>query len=219
MTNPSEEKTLIARAKRDPEAFGRLFDAHFDAIFNYTLHRVAHRAAAEDLTAQTFFKALRGLWRFQWSGVPLSAWLFRIATNEANGYLRRLRKRPLGDVESLGAGLIDEGCGPEQELVAAEEAKARASRFQVLHACVRELKPLDQALIVMRYFENKPFSEIALVLGKGEGALRMRNQRALEKLKNHLRKRGIRDEEFGRDPERSEEAPAQGRSFSTEAST
>jgi RNA polymerase sigma-70 factor (ECF subfamily) len=77
----SEERELIARSKRDPGAFGQIYDAHFTRIFRYILYRVADVPLSEDLAAQTFTKALEHLGRFRWTGVSISARLYRIATN------------------------------------------------------------------------------------------------------------------------------------------
>ncbi len=194
----SEEKALAARMKKDPQVFGEVFDAHFDAIFHYVLHRTARVDLAEEITAQTFFNAMKGLWRFRWSGVPLSAWLYRIATNEVNMYMRRKEKHPFERVDSLENIPAGRGCEPDAELRAAEESVERHKQFRLLHSFIRELKPGDQALIVLRYFENKPYSEISPILKKREGSLRMQAKRALEKLRSRLNNRGINDEEIGR---------------------
>jgi|GEM_PF-366063 len=202
---PADEKDLIKRMKQDPEVFGQVYDHHFEAIFNYILHRVAHVQTAEDLTSQTFFKAMRNLWKFRWSGVPVSAWLFRIATNEANSHLRR-RKR----CSSLGNEVFselpaDRRSLPDRELIAAEEQVLRDARFLELHACIETLGSDDQSLIVLRYFENKSYSEISLILGKREGSLRMRVKRALDKLKAHLQERGKCDVAPGRNGKNREQ--------------
>ena len=78
-TNNFDERELVDRARKDPAAFGRLFDAHYDAILNYILHRTADVHLAHELASNTFFIALRKLWQFKWRKVPFSAWLYRIA--------------------------------------------------------------------------------------------------------------------------------------------
>ncbi|MHC4942023.1 MAG: RNA polymerase sigma factor [Planctomycetota bacterium] len=202
----SEEKALIAQCRSDPQAFGRIFDTHFDAIFRFALHRVADAALAEDITSQTFYKALQSLWKFRWTGVSISAWLFRIAVNEVNGCLRRRGSRIPADAVRLEECAEDRRYQPDLELVAAEEALQQEQDFLKVHDCIAELKPVEQTLIVLRYFENKPFSEIALIMNKREGALRMRNMRALEKLEGLLKQRGIRDERYGKNTEAGSEA-------------
>jgi RNA polymerase sigma-70 factor (ECF subfamily) len=192
----AEEKALLAEAKHDPEAFGRVYDRYFDAIFRYVLNRVAQVSLAEDLTAQTFFKAMRNLWKFRWTGVSISAWLYRIATNEVNAHLRMVGTRPLKSLASVVDQLEDPRSPPDLELIAAEEALARYRGFLLLHEAVRTLKPEDQSLIVLRYFEGKSFHEIARIINRREGCLRMRTLRALEKLRTMLEKWGVDHEKI-----------------------
>ncbi len=213
---PSEEKALIARCKRDPQAFGRIFDAHFDPVFNFILHRVADTAVAEDLTAQTFFNALKSLWKFRWSGTPISAWFFRIAINEVNGHLRKNKNRFAAMAEEPAQNMADRRYQPDQELVDAEAAKTREKEYLALHECLQALEPMEQSLIVFRYFDNKPYSEIARILRKREGSLRMRTFRALEKLKQQLIRKGIRREEPGKDLKRNSKTGGEKRELSAE---
>jgi len=187
----SDEKAQVLQWKRDPEAFGVAYDAYFDGIFSYILNRVANATVAEDLAAQTFYTALTSPRKYKWSSVPVPAWLYRIATNEVNGYFRRKRSRNFLNIYSMENSLKDDANSPDEELAAAEEEVEKQKGFLKIHDCIRQLKPIDQSLIVFRYFESKPFSEIALILGKREGALRMRCVRALEKLKLLLQERGI----------------------------
>ncbi|GFP40212.1 RNA polymerase sigma factor, partial [Candidatus Hakubella thermalkaliphila] len=84
-----EEKELVARARHNPEAFGRLYDQNYRAILNYILRRTGDVELAQDITAETFVKALSNMGRFQWQGISFSAWLYRIATNEIARYFRK----------------------------------------------------------------------------------------------------------------------------------
>ena len=162
-------------------AFEQLYDEHFQGILRYTLHRVGNLAEAQDLTAQTFFKALRGLWRFRWSAGSFSAWLYRIATNEVNSHLRR--RRPTTPVEYLDSS-PDATLSPlARETAGIEHQLARSERFQMLSRCLHRLKPEDQAMVVLRYVEEKPYREIASILRKRVGAVTMATRRALERLK------------------------------------
>src|ERR1035437_9689690 len=76
------EKQAVEEAKKDPAAFGVIFEAYYPAILRYALHRTGNAAVADDVTSEVFFKALNKLSTFKWSGVPFSAWLYRIAGNE-----------------------------------------------------------------------------------------------------------------------------------------
>jgi RNA polymerase sigma-70 factor (ECF subfamily) len=162
-------------------AFEQLYDEHFQGILRYTLHRVGNLAEAQDLTAQTFFKALRGLWRFRWSGGSFSAWLYRIATNEVNSHLRR--RRPTAPVEFLDSS-PDSALSPlAQETASAEQQLSRNEMFQRLSHGLQRLKPEDQTMVVLRYVEEKPYREIASILRKRVGAVTMATRRALDRLK------------------------------------
>ncbi len=167
------------------QRFDQLYDRHFEAVFRYVLRRVANVAEAEDLTAQTFYKALRGFWGFRLRGGNASAWLYRIATNEVNSHYRSQR---------LGRSVAS--ANVTAELNTAEQELAVHRLYLDLHRALRRLEPDDQALIVLRYFEQKPYDEITPILGGRPGTLAMRANRALKKLKDELHKRGIDHEEL-----------------------
>ncbi len=179
--------------------FEQIYDAHFDGIFRYILHRVGNIAEAEDLTSQSFFKALRALWRFRWSGVSVSAWLYRIATNEVNSHFRRLGPR-----RKLDCHANPEALSPvDREALHAEDVLAQNEIFAELSQALRRLRPEEQTLVVLRYLEEKPYGEIAEILGKPTGTITMRTHRALAKLKTHLEERGVNHERFREGFERS----------------
>ncbi len=177
---------------RAEQRFDELYDRHFEAVFRYVLRRVANVAEAEDLTAQTFYKALRRFWRFRWTAGNASAWLYRIATNEVNSHYRsqRLGRGMASDLDpAASANVTAERNNAEREL-------AVHRLYLDLHRALRRLEPDDQALIVLRYFEQKSYDEITPILGGRPGTLAMRANRALKKLKNELHQRGIDHEEL-----------------------
>jgi RNA polymerase sigma-70 factor (ECF subfamily) len=193
-------------------AFEELYKEHFDGIFRYILYRVGHVVEAEDLTAQTFFKALRSLWRFRWSRGSFSAWLYRIATNEVNSHHRR--RRPSVPWDLLDAA---DGSPVAQEAAAAEELLSRNERFRKLQGGLHRLKPEEQALVLLRYVEEKPYGEIAAILRKKVGAVTMRTHRALARLKTEIERQEVEDEKArervegpagrGRGPVQADAAP------------
>src|ERR1700757_972502 len=77
----ADERLLIEAAQQDPARFADLYEINFERIYAYIVKRVQDRAEAEDLTAEVFHQALANLKRFEWRGIPFSAWLFRIAAN------------------------------------------------------------------------------------------------------------------------------------------
>ena len=82
MTDISEdERRLIEAAQADPARFVDVYERYVDRIYAFVSRRTGSRAVAEDITSQVFEQALGTIGRFEWRGVPLSAWLFRIASN------------------------------------------------------------------------------------------------------------------------------------------
>ena len=95
------EKKLVEEAKKDPAAFGRLFEEYYPRILKYASFRTGNAEIARDVTSETFFKALKNLWQFRWMGYSFSSWLYRIAGNEINMYFRRLKYEPRSLDEAL----------------------------------------------------------------------------------------------------------------------
>jgi RNA polymerase sigma-70 factor (ECF subfamily) len=188
---------LLSFLKGEPKqeiSFDQVYDQRYQAIFNYVLGRTGRVADAEDLTAQTFFQALRHFHKMNTKPMTeITPWLYRIATNEVNGWLRKGKGSHLREVLAPDEQLqqIQDG-----ELTQAEEQLAQNRIFGQLHAVLAELKPEEQTLIALRYFEQQSFRQISAILQKREGTLVMRTHRALEKLKTELQKRGISHERF-----------------------
>ena len=82
-----DEQQIVQKAKQDANAFGALYDRYFEGIFHFIYRRTDDEAVAGDLTSLTFLKALQNLKRYEFRGLPFSAWLFRIAANEVNKFL------------------------------------------------------------------------------------------------------------------------------------
>jgi RNA polymerase sigma-70 factor (ECF subfamily) len=194
---PEDERLLIQACKRDPLAFGQLYDRYFECIYTYCLRRLASVADAEDVTAQTFLKALDKLGSFRWQGIPIAAWLYRIATNEIHSFLRRQRTGTERQIALDAAGEPwHSQRGPHEELEKLEAELLEHQAFLCMHAAMREMSLEDQDLLSLRFFENKSFPELATILGAKPGTLAMRCSRALARLKQQLEKRGVVYERF-----------------------
>ena len=102
------ERRLVEAARDDPVAFGALYEQHVDAIYAYALHRVRDGTVAEDVVAETFHRALENLGRYEWRGVPFSAWLYRIASNVIAARYRHEPAVHLDDIDHLH----HDGLGP-----------------------------------------------------------------------------------------------------------
>src|ERR1700709_106531 len=92
--NPEHEARLIEECHKNPAAFGEVFDHWYKPVFGYIMRRTADYDLSKDIAAETFLKAFLKISGFQWRGISLSAWLYRIATNELNQYYRSNKYKP-----------------------------------------------------------------------------------------------------------------------------
>jgi len=100
----NEEKELIKLAKKEPEVLAKVYGHYYPKIFGYVLKRTANLEIAQDITSETFFKALKKLWQFRWRNISFSSWLYKIATNEINKYFRRgkYKSASIDELQELG---------------------------------------------------------------------------------------------------------------------
>src|SRR5688572_26508414 len=93
------EYSILERSRKNPKAFGELYEKYFDRIFNYIYRQTDDEQLTADLTSQTFLNALRNAGSFEYRGVPVSAWIYRIASNEVNKHYRRLKRERVFSIE------------------------------------------------------------------------------------------------------------------------
>jgi len=166
------ERQLIEASQRQPRRFAKLYERYFDRVYAFAVTRTGNRAAAEDVTAETFRQALENLSRFEWRGVPFSAWLFRIAANAATDYFKRAaREEPL--LETVSSQ--DEAW--EARLI---EVETRARLFEL----VQRLPKDQRKVLVMRFGQENSVKEVALEMGRSEGAVKLLQHRAMETLRS-----------------------------------
>ncbi len=175
-----KEKELVKEAKNNPEVFGKLYDQYYSKIFGYTLKRVANLEIAQDITSETFFKALKKLWQFRWRNISFSAWLYRIANNEIANYFRKNKQKPVS-LERISEPITL--TNPSTEILEAEQELKRHQDFLMLQEKISKLPIKYQEVIVLRFFEKKQIKEIAEILGKKEGTIKSLLSRGLEKLR------------------------------------
>jgi RNA polymerase sigma-70 factor (ECF subfamily) len=170
---------LIARAaKGDREAFGRLYEEHAVRVFRHAYFLTSDVTLAEDLTAQTFLKALEAIGRYENRGVPFIAWLLRITVNLAINHRKALKN---GIHAQLPEQIVD-----EDALGSPEQSCTMKSEGERVWRKVMELPTEQRQVIVMRFMEDLPYSDVAAVLGKSIGAVRVIQFRALHNLRNLL---------------------------------
>ena len=169
----SDERLLIEAAQKDPRRFAEIYESHFDRVYSYVARRVHDRAAAEDLTADVFHQALKNLPRFEWRGVPFAAWLYRIAANAIADRAKRVARESADPVSEPVSPAAD----PELEI---PERRARLFRL------VRQLPEDQRRVLVARFVGQRSIREIAVELGRSEGAVKQLQFRALEALRARM---------------------------------
>jgi RNA polymerase sigma-70 factor, ECF subfamily len=171
----AKERLLVEAAQKDPARFADLYEENFERVYAFIARRVRDRAAAEDLTADVFHKALANLPRFDWRGVPFAAWLLRIASNVVADRWRRSAREVVEDPPEESTQTISPASEPE-------EIERRARLFRMV-----ENLPADQRRVIgMRFAEGMTIREIAQELGRSEGAVKQLQFRGLETLRAQL---------------------------------
>lgn len=173
-TEIKADERLITSAKSDPQAFRPLYEKYFKRIFLFVLHRIGDRSLTADITSQVFLKALLNIKKFDCRGVPFSAWLFRIALNECNDYFRKNKRYRIVTIEDNAVGNVYE------ELTAHH---GEEDLREHLPAILQKLTADELQIIELRFFEQRPFKEVADIAGITENYAKVRVYRILEKMK------------------------------------
>ena len=172
------DSALIARAKEDPEAFGILYERYVNRIYNYIYYRTGNHQDAEDLTARTFYRALKHISRYVDRGAPFSAYLYRIAHNVVANWHRDTNRRQFISLDDLIVGTLKRD-GPAS---LAEEREAQ----DLLLDAARRLPPERQQLLILKFVEQMRNAEIAEVMGRTEGAIKSLYHRTLVALREEF---------------------------------
>nr|WP_033213836.1 ECF subfamily RNA polymerase sigma factor, BldN family [Kitasatospora phosalacinea] len=171
--NPVVE--LVERAQNgESEAFGRLYDHYADTVYRYIYYRVGSRATAEDLTSETFLRALRRIGTFTWQGRDFGAWLVTIARNLVADHFKSSRFR----LEVTTGEMLDSNeCerSPEESVL---ESLSNAALLDAVH----RLNPQQQECVTLRFLQGLSVAETARIMGKNEGAIKTLQYRAVRTL-------------------------------------
>ena len=171
-----EESEWIAAAQRgDRPAFGRLVAAYWDRLYRWLFHLTRDRHRAEDLTQETFLKALAAIGSFR-PGTNFRAWLFRIGHNNFVN-LKRTDKRAAHPLPDDAPGRP----GPSAEAIAGDREVVRR-----VQEAVAQLAPDFRAALMLRAEEGLSFKEVADILGTTEETARWRVFKARQRLVNVL---------------------------------
>ena len=169
---------LISRARTDRQAMGRLYDLFYPAIFRYCLHRLFVRTAAEDVTSEVFFYVVDSMHRFDGDSVSqFRGWLYAIATRRVNAYIRvNKRRRQLLEAAAQMRTFERSVSSPSVDML----------DWPALYEAIMNLKPRDQSIITLRFFEGLSHEQIAGALNIKPVTVRVALSRTLQKLRARL---------------------------------
>ncbi|MBX7125353.1 MAG: sigma-70 family RNA polymerase sigma factor [Cyclobacteriaceae bacterium] len=171
-----QENEIVERSRKDIRAFGELYEKYFDRIYYYILRQTDDEEIAGDLCSQTFVNALNHLPKYEYRGLPFSAWLYRIAGNEVNKYYRKKKVTKVFSIEEIKV----------RELVERSDDTWDEDLIRKLLEFMKDL-PTDMLQVLeLRFFEDKDFKEIAYILEMTESGAKMRTYRALDKLRKNF---------------------------------
>jgi len=175
----SSEFMQIEAAKRDATNFGPIYNKYYKQIFGYIYQRMEDKDVAFDVTSQVFLKALTNLHKYEFKGVPFASWLYRIAHSEVMQVFRdkksqRTVNADVADIKHL--------CEEIQESYYEDFMPA-------LGRIIKDLPEDELQLIEMRFFEKRPFKEIAEIMMMTENNTKVKLYRILERLKKVLTKK------------------------------
>ena len=148
----------------DADAFSYLYEQNVKRIYNYIYYRIGSEADAEDLTARVFHRAFGHINKYVEKGVPFTAWLYRIAHNlTANWYRDTQRRREVSLEDHID--LPVQGELPERTIEKNQEK-------EILLTAIRRLPADRQELILLKYLEDLSNGQIAIIMGRTEGAIK-----------------------------------------------
>ena len=174
------EYEILQKARKNPKAFGELYEKYFDRIFNYVYRQTEDEDLTADLCSQTFLLALKNIDKYEFRGVPFSAWLYRIALNEVQGYYRNTKKERVVQFSEEALLLL------RKDLHPTDNQDEEENNEPLLLRCLEQLNKEDMVWIELRFFENRSFREIAAIQQVTENNAKLKTYRILEKLRKFV---------------------------------
>ena len=184
--NPDEDASwddVVRRVSHDANALAALFEKYHSAILRYCSHRAYDLHVGQDLASETFMQVSEHVHHFSGrTEADFRAWLYAIATTIIRAHARKeiRRKERFAAAVQDGALTVDQASVPPPE---------RADDSAMLYEAVGKLSIGQQEIVILRFFEGLKLKEIASILDKKPGTVRVALSRALGKLRESLKGR------------------------------
>jgi len=180
-----QENLLLLRLKRkDPEAFAKVYDQYLTPIYRFIYFKVNSAQDAEDLTSEVFLKTWNYITETEEEIENLRALLYRIARNLVVDFYRAKSKRDLVQDDQIMEAIPDER---QQNLLSGID---QSIELEIVDVALKKMKDEYREVIVLRYIEELSISEIAKILDKSKGSVRVLLHRAIKVAKELLTKNG-----------------------------
>jgi len=171
----TENRLVQEAVKLNRTAFSELYNRYVEQVYRHVFYRVSNQADAEDITQETFLRAWKSINKYKNTGAPFVYWLLTIAGNLAADYYRKRQKTLISDEVDN-----DDQVGPLSDPEGLAETNLDNRQVK---AAVLKLKGDKQKVIIMHFIDGFTYEEIARILHKSEGAVRVIQYRALVDLK------------------------------------
>jgi len=173
--NPSDEQNIIQACQGgDTSRFAELYDAHVRAIYDFIYYKTHHKETAEDLTSETFFKALRSIRQFDQTR-SFKTWVYAIARNSVIDHYRK--SRPTQDIDDVWDIASDDDI---------ERDVDTKLMLQEVEKHLAKLPQLQRDILILRLWQEMPYREIAEIVGKSEANSKMIYSRTLASLRSSI---------------------------------
>lgn len=172
MEHPEQARLAQRAGRGDKQAFADLYDFYVQPIYRFIFYKTHQRETAEDLTSQTFAKALEKIRLFQAGKGTFSGWLYRIARNTVIDYYRTLKS-------SVN---IEDAWGLTDEADIAADLENR-EKLQEVSRHLKQLSAEQREIVILRVWQELSYAEIASILDKSEDSCKMLFSRTIRKLR------------------------------------
>ena len=171
--NAASEAGQVQRAKAGDQAvWDEWFDAFYPKLYRYAFIRLGRKAEAEDIASQVFLEAVRQIDRFQYTGRPVLAWLYRIEHNLVYDRLKQADRAP----EPEEAATAEQVAGPDALIASIDLSNA-----------LNELSDEQRDVIILRFYLSMSAQEVGALIGKSPAAVFSLQARAIVQLRERLR--------------------------------
>lgn len=174
--NLDDEPSIIQQAKKDPKYFEPLYKKYYEDIFRFIFQRIGEESDTEEICSDVFYKAMTKLNQFKDQGYSLKVWLFQIARNECITRFRKQKNQRYVQFE-LEEVLVDMD----------DDVRNRKDFSEDVVHLLQGLKDEELELIEMKYFEHRPYKEIAEITGMSESNAKVKTHRIIKKLNEKVK--------------------------------